>query len=75
MGGLFFHAYLHQRDVLWMVVFDYRGVGGPVVGDEEGPAASVAVVLVTLVQHIAVEEEGIPWVQFNLDQRENLTCV
>ena len=58
-----------------MVVFDNRGVGGPVVGDEEGPAASVTVVLVTLVQHIAVEEEGIPWVQFNQDQRENLMCV
>jgi len=55
-----------------MVVFDYRGVGGPVVGNEEGPAASVTVVLVALVQHIAVEEEGVPWVHFNVDQRKNL---
>ena len=58
-----------------MVVFDYRRVGGLVVGNEEGPAASVTVVLVALVQHIAVEEEGVPWVHFNVDQRKNLKCV
>ena len=58
-----------------MVVFDYRRVGGLVVGNEEGPAASITVVLVALVQHVAVEEKGVPWVQFNLDQGKNLVCV
>ena len=50
-------------------------VGGPVEGNEESPAAPVTVVLVALVQYITVEEEGIPRVQLNLDQWEDLVCV
>lgn len=50
-------------------------VGGTVEGNEESPATPVAVVLVALVQYITVEEEGIPGVQLNLDQRKDLGYV
>ena len=50
-------------------------VGGSVESNEESPAAPVTVVLVALVQYITVEEESIPRVQLNLDQREDLVCV
>ena len=45
----------------------HRVVGGPVVGDEEGPASPVTAVLITLMQYIAVEEEGIPGLQLHVD--------
>ena len=47
-------------------------VGGPVVCDEEGPASPVTAVLVTLMQHVAVEEEGIPGLQLHMDQGQDL---
>ena len=45
----------------------HRIIRGPVVCDEEGPASPVTAVLVTLMQDIAVEEEGIPGLQLHMD--------
>ena len=49
------------------VVLVHRAVGGSVVCNEEGPAPPVTAVLITLVQHIAVEEEGITRLQLHVD--------
>lgn len=42
-----------------MMVFDHWVIGGSVIGNEEGPASSITAVLITAVQKIGVEEEGI----------------
>ena len=49
------------------MVLEHRVIGGPVVCDEEGPASPVAAVLVTLMQHIAVEEESITRLELHVD--------
>ena len=59
--------YLHKGCVLGVMVIAHRVVRGPVVCNEEGPASPVTAVLVTLMQDIAVEEEGIPGLQLHVD--------
>ena len=54
------------------MVGNNRIIGGTVVGDEEGPASPVAVVLITAVEKIAVEEESITCLHFYLDQGKPL---
>ena len=48
-----------QRCVLRVVVLVHWVVVSPVVGHQEGPSPLVTGVLVTSVQHIAVEEEAV----------------
>ena len=54
------------------MVLEHRVIGGPVVCDEEGPASPVAAVLVTLMQHIAVEEESITRLELHVDWWQDL---
>ncbi len=53
-------------------MLESRVVSGPVVGNEEGPASAVAVVLIALMEDVAVEKQGISWVELNMDQGQNL---
>ena len=64
--------YLNQWGVQRVVVVNYRVVRGSIVGYQEGPATTIAAVLVAAVQQIAVEEQGIARIQLYLDQRQNL---
>ena len=43
-----------------------------VVGNEEGPASSITVVLVATMKYIRVEEKSITRLHLNMDQRKNL---
>ncbi len=53
-------------------MLESRVVSGDVVGNEEGPASVVAVVLIALMEDVAVEKQGISWVELNMDQGQNL---
>ena len=55
-----------------MVMFDDWIIGCSVVGNEEGPASSITVVLVATVKYIRVEEKSITRLQLNMHQRKNL---
>ena len=53
-------------------MFDDWIIGCSVVGNEEGPASSITVVLVATVKYIRVEEKSITRLQLNMHQRKNL---
>ena len=53
-------------------MFDDWIIGCSVVGNEEGPASSITVVLVATMKYIRVEEESITRLQLNMHQRKNL---
>ena len=47
-------------------------VGDTAIGDEESPASPVTVVLITAMENIAVEEEGITCLHLHLNQGKYL---
>ena len=64
--------YQVEFGVLWVMVLHEWVVAGSVVRDEEGPPPTVAVVLLTPMQDIRVEEESIARLHFHLHQRKSL---
>ena len=53
-------------------MFDDWIIGCSVVGNEEGPASSITIVLVATMKYIRVEEESITRLHLNMHKRKNL---
>ena len=68
-------TYHVQFSIVWMWVLNNWIIGGSVVGYKECPSSEITPVLVTTVQHITMEKEGIPRLHFNFFQWENLWWV
>lgn len=61
-----------ERGVLWMVVFEERVIICPVEGHQECPTSIIRSVLVTSVEHIAVEKECVSGFHLSVNQWTHL---
>ena len=53
-------------------MYSHRVISLCVVGHKEGPASSIAIVLIATMQQVAMKEQSISRIQLNINKRKNL---
>ena len=64
--------HLDKRSVHWVMMFGHWVIWGPVIGNQEGPAATITTVLIAAVKQVAVKEQAVTSLQLNSHSWQNL---
>ena len=61
-----------EFSVVGMRMFNNWVVAGSVIGNQEGPPPAITPVMITTMQDIGMDEEGITWFHLHFYKRKNL---